>query len=91
MGGVIHRMGFALAASMMASPSLAAGPAFGLDIGELVPRENPSRRRKRIQREGGGVVRKYRNKRHAGRPSKHRNMNHVSRRTKRKHRRAKRG
>ena len=91
MGAGINRMLCALAAATFVSPQLAAAPAFGAGIAELAPRESPTRRHKRQQRIGGGVMRKYRNKRPAGRPRSHRNMLHVGRRTRRKHRRAKRG
>lgn len=74
------------ASSMAASaPSAAALAAYDWAA------PSPSKRHKRVQRVGGGVVRKYRNKRFAGRPRKHRNRLHVSARVRRRHRRAKRG
>jgi hypothetical protein len=46
------------------------------------------RRHKRVQRIGGGVMRKYRNKGAAAHPKRKRNRLHVSRRVRRAHRRA---
>ena len=76
----------AAAAALSMGPALAAAPAFSAAHVETVaPRP---KRNKRVQRIGGGVCRKYRNRWKAARPKRHSNMNHVSRRTRRKHRRA---
>jgi hypothetical protein len=82
---MFNRMLIAAAASLSMGQALAAPTAFSAAWVETVsPRP---KRAKRVQRIGGGVCRKYRNRWKAARPKRRSNMNHVSRRTRRKHRR----
>ena len=78
LGGLVAAMAMG---SVAAAPQALSGAHFEL----AAPRP---RRMKRVQRIGGGVCRKYRNRWKAARPKRRSNMNHVSRRTRRKHRRA---
>lgn len=84
---IFSRMHFALAASALTvcavgPVSSAMGPTHFAEAA-VTPQ-----RRKRVQRIGGGVCRKYRNRWKQERPKKRNNMQHVSRRAKRRHRRA---
>ncbi len=79
----------ALAAATMLGSANAAGPAVGISTDYVaVDRASPVKRRKSVQRIGGGCLTRYRSKGKPTHPKRHRNRLHVSARTRRRHRRA---
>jgi hypothetical protein len=84
----MRKIGFAIAASMMAMASAVTHAAFGAQAGDRAEGGSPAGVVPLRQKHRGKGMNSRRGKGATNPPKKHPNMNHVSKRTKRKHRRA---